>query len=441
MSDLQAPRGTRDFYPEDLRLRSWLFDHFRAVARGFGFEEVDAPVVEHAELFTRKAGEEIVEQLYHFTMHDRHLALRPEMTPSIARMVLARAGGLRLPLRWFTVTQNWRYERMTRGRKREHYQWNMDLWGEPGVAAEAELLAAIFALLRRIGLGDGQVRVQLNNRALLEETLRAGVLATRPDAFAPLCVIIDKLSKIGADAVTQLLADPAGAVGLSAAEARDVVALLGVTSLDDAAAAAPADSRAIADLRRLFELLDAYGVADFVDFDASVVRGLAYYTGVVFEAYDAGKKLRAVCGGGRYDRLLETLGGPSMPAVGFGFGDVVIAELLADHGLLPALARGIDDVVAALGEAQRPAAIRVASRLRAAGRAVELAIGDARPKRIFADADKSGAARVWLVGPEEAARGVVKIRELATGAEREEPLDLSPPRENAIQRPVGTDWE
>jgi histidyl-tRNA synthetase len=148
-----------------------------------------------------------------------------------------------------------------------------------------------------------------------------------------------------------------------------------------------------------------------------------------------------VCGGGRYDRLLETLGGPSMPAVGFGFGDVVIAELLADQGLLPALARGIDDVVAALGEAQRPAAIRVASRLRAAGRAVELAIGDARPKRIFADADKSGAARVWLVGPEEAARGVVKVRELATGAEREEPLDLSPPRENAIQRPVGTDWE
>jgi histidyl-tRNA synthetase len=427
MADLQAPRGTRDFYPEELRLRSWLFDHFRAVSRTFGFEEVDAPVVEHAELFTRKAGEEIVEQLYHFTIHDRHLALRPEMTPSIARMVLARAGGLRLPLRWFTVTQNWRYERMTRGRKREHYQWNMDLWGEPGVAAEAELLAAIFALLRRVGLGDGQVRVQINNRALLEETLRAGVLATRPDAFAPLCVIIDKLSKIGADAVTQLLADPAGAVGLAAVEARDVVALLGVTSLDDAAAAAPRDSRAIADLRRLFELLDAYGVAHFVDFDASVVRGLAYYTGVVFEAHDAERKLRAVCGGGRYDRLLETLGGPSMPAVGFGFGDVVIAELLSDHGLLPELARGIEDVVAALGEPQRPAAIRVASRLRGAGRAVELVLGNARPKRILADADKSGAARVWLIGPEEAARGVVKVRELGTGAEREEPLDLSHP--------------
>jgi histidyl-tRNA synthetase len=421
---LQAPRGTRDFYPEDMRLRTWLFEHFREVARRMGFEEVDAPVVEYAELFTRKAGEEIVEQLYHFVMHDRHLALRPEMTPSIARMVMARAGALRMPLRWFTVTQNWRYERMSRGRKREHFQWNMDVWGEPGVGAEAELLAAIFALLTRVGLGAGQVRVQVNNRALLEETLRAGVLRTRPDAFAPLCVVIDKLDKIGADAVIELLCDPTGTVGLAAAEARDVVAVLGTRSLDDAAAAAPADSPAIADLRRLFELLDAYGIANYVDFDASVVRGLAYYTGIVFEAYDAERKLRAVCGGGRYDRLLEALGGASIPAVGFGFGDVVIGELLADHGLLPALPRGLDDVVCALGAAQRSAAIRVAERLRAQGHAVELVLGETRPKRVLADADKSGARSVWLLGPDEAARGVVKVRDLATSTEREEPLSL-----------------
>jgi histidyl-tRNA synthetase len=421
-SALQPPRGTRDFYPDDLRLRAWLFGHFREVARRFAFEEVDAPIVEHAELFTRKAGEEIVEQLYHFTMHDRHLALRPEMTPSIARMVMARAGALRLPLRWFTITQNWRYERMTRGRKREHYQWNMDVWGEPGVAAEAELLAAVFALLERIGLGAGAVRVQLNSRALLEETLHAGVLRARPEAFGPLCVIVDKLAKIGADAVVEQLRDPAGPVRLSAAEAREVVALLGTRSLDDAAAAAPPGSRAIADLRRLFELLAAYGVAGQVDFDASVVRGLAYYTGVVFEAYDAGRKLRAVCGGGRYDHLLETLGGPPIPAVGFGFGDVVVAELLADAGRLPTPPRDLDAVVCALGEAQRPAAIAVAQRLRAAGRAVELALGESRPKRVLADADRSGAAEVWLIGPDEAARGVVRVRILGAGAEREEPL-------------------
>jgi len=419
---LQAPRGTRDFYPEDLRLRAWLFGHFREVARRFAFEEVDAPIVEHVELFTRKAGEEIVEQLYHFTMHERHLALRPEMTPSIARMVLARAGSLRLPLRWFAITQNWRYERMTRGRKREHYQWNMDVWGVPGVAAEAELLAAGFALLERVGLGAGQVRVALNSRALLEETLRAGVLRGRPAAFEPLCVVIDKLAKIGADAVIDQLCDPSGAVALERGAAREVVALLDLASLDEAAAAAPAGSQALADLRRLFELLDAYGVADRVDFDASVVRGLAYYTGIVFEGFDADRKLRAVFGGGRYDRLLEALGGPAIPAVGFGFGDVVVAELLADQGRLPALGRDVDDVVCALGEAQRPDAIRLAQRLRAEGRSVELVLGESRPKRVLEDADRAGAGRALFLGPAEAERGVVRVRELATGQEREEPL-------------------
>ena len=154
---LQPPRGTRDFYPEEMRLREWLFGHFRAVSHAFGFEEVDAPVVEHAELFTRKAGEEILEQLYHFELHDRHLALRPEMTPSIARMVMNRAGELPMPLRWFAITQNWRYERMMKGRKREHYQWNLDIWGEPSVGAEAELIAALLTLLDRLGLGRDDV--------------------------------------------------------------------------------------------------------------------------------------------------------------------------------------------------------------------------------------------------------------------------------------------
>ena len=177
-ASLQAPRGTRDFYPEDLRRRDWLFEHFRAVARAFAFEEVDAPVLELEELFTRKAGEEITEQLYHFELHERRYALRPEMTPSLARMVMARAGSLRLPLRWFTITQNWRYERMTRGRKREHFQWNMDIWGEPGVGAEAELIAALFSLLDRLGLPRDAVKVRVSSRALLEENVRRGDPAT-----------------------------------------------------------------------------------------------------------------------------------------------------------------------------------------------------------------------------------------------------------------------
>ncbi len=419
---LQAPRGTRDFYPEDLRRRDWLFAHFREVARRFGFEEVDAPLVEHAELFIRKAGEEIVDQLYHFTLHERHLALRPEFTPSLARLVMARAGSLRLPLRWFGIPQCWRYERTTRGRRREHYQWNMDVWGEPSVTAEAELIAAVFSLLDRLGLAPGDVRMRVSSRAWLEELLHDRYLAEHPEAFAPLCVVIDKLDKIGPEAVVEQLSDRDGPVGLDPGAAKEAVELLGLRDLEEAARLAPEGSTAVADLRRLFELLDAYGVAERVEFDASVVRGLAYYTGTVFEAFDAGGQLRAICGGGRYDRLLESLGGSPMPAVGFGFGDAVVGELLAEKDLLPEPARGLDDVVFAFGEAERPAAVRLATRLRGEGRSVELVLGSVRLKRALADADRAGAARLLMLGPDELARGVAKARDLATGEERDEPL-------------------
>jgi len=420
-AELSPPRGTRDFYPEDLRLRTWLFDHFREVARRFGFEEVDAPVVEHAELYQRKAGEEIVEQLYHFHLHDRHLALRPELTPSLARMVMARQGALRLPLRWFAIPQCWRYERMTRGRRREHYQWNMDVWGEADVTAEAELIAALFAATDALGLAAGDLRLRVNHRRLLEETVRAR-LAGRESAFEPLCVVLDKLAKIGAEAVVEQLADPAGPVALARADAAELVASLGARGLEEAARIAAPGSSALAELRRLFDLLDAYGLADRVDYDASVVRGLAYYTGVVFEAHDAGGQLRAVAGGGRYDRLLESLGGKKLPAVGFGFGDAVIEELLGERGKLPAPPRRLDALVYPLTEAERPDAVRLASVLRSRGDSVELVLGSVKPKRALADADRAGAVRIYLVGPDEKARGVVKVRELASGEEHDEPL-------------------
>jgi histidyl-tRNA synthetase len=419
---LQAPRGTRDFYPEDLRLRNWLFEHFRATAALFGFEEIDAPVLEHAELFIRKAGEEIVDQLYHFTLHDRHLALRPEITPQIARMVAARRGGLRMPLRWFSIPQCWRYERMSRGRRREHYQWNMDIWGEPGVAAEAELIASVFHLLDRLGLERGDVMVRINSRALLEETLRETVLAKRPEVFPALCIAIDKLDKIGEDAVVELLSDPKGLVGLPIEDARFVLSFLKLRDIAEAKKIARADSPALAEIARLFELVDAYGHADQVAFDASIVRGLAYYTGIVFEAFDSGRELRAVCGGGRYDHLLETLGGPATPAVGFGFGDSVIAELLAEKKRLPELPRKLDAVVYAFTEAERAAAVRVARALRADDRSVELVLGEPRLKRVMADADRAGAREIHLLGPDEVARGEVLIRDLTSGEQRSEPI-------------------
>jgi histidyl-tRNA synthetase len=421
-AEQQAPRGTRDFYPEDLRLRSWLFDRFREVATRFGFEEVDAPIVEHAALYQRKSGEEIVDQLYHFTLHGRHLALRGEFTPSLARMVMARQGALRLPLRWFSIPQCWRYERMTRGRRREHYQWNMDIWGEPSVSAEAELIAAVFSALDALGLDPGDARMRINSRALLEEALRQQLLVDRPEAFEPLCVVIDKLAKIGSEAVVDQLTDPGGPVGLARAEADAVVDLLAVKDLEEAARRAGRGSAAIAELRQLLELLEAYGLADRVVFDASCVRGLAYYTGIVFEVFDARGKLRSICGGGRYDRLLQSLGGAPIPAVGFGFGDSVIMELLAERGRLPEIPRRLDAVVYAFGEAERPAAIRLAMRLRGEGQVVELALRPVRLRRALEDADRAGAARIYLVGSDELARGVVKVRDLGSGEERDEPL-------------------
>eukprot|EP01041_Mallomonas_annulata_P012631 gene12631-26600_t len=192
--DLNPPKGTRDFYPEDHRLKSWLFNTWRDVANIFGFEEYDAPVVESEELYIRKAGEEVTQQLYNFEdKGGRRLSLRPEMTPSLARMVLARRGALPFPLKWFSIPQCWRYERMTRGRRREHYQWNMDIWGVAGVEAEAELLAAIVFSLKKLGLGPGDVGIKVNSRKLLLELMLA--VGIPEDKFAPTCVLVDKLEK------------------------------------------------------------------------------------------------------------------------------------------------------------------------------------------------------------------------------------------------------
>lgn len=437
---LKPPRGTRDFYPEDLRLREWLFGRFRGVSLRFGFEEVDAPVVETAELCERKAGEEIAGQVFSILPPGQRegrerLVLRPEFTPSLARMIYARRGQLRLPLRWFALPQCWRYERPGRGRRREHYQWNMDIWGEPDVTAEAELLAAIFAALDDFGLPPGAVRMRINHRGLLDEMLRERFLRERPEAFKPLCIVIDKLEKIGREAVEEQLCDPAGPLGkarLSQPDAREVTTMLELRGIEEVARSLgkrAENSAAIAELRRLWELLDSTGLAGRVEFDGSVVRGLAYYTGVVFEASDAAGRFRAICGGGRYDGMLGELdpgagkaGAKGLPAVGFGFGDAVIVELLRAENLLPNAARRLDAVVYPMGETERPAAMRLAAALRAQGRAVELLLGTPKARRAFADADRAGAARVYLIGPDELARKAVRVKELASGAEHEEPL-------------------
>lgn len=410
--ELSPPRGTRDFFPDGMRLRNWLFSHFRETARLFAFEEYDAPVLESLELFTRKAGEEIVGQIYHFEdKGGRAVALRPEMTPSLARLILQKGRSLPLPSRWFSIPQCWRYERMTRGRKREHYQWNMDIFGLEGPSAEAELLAAVTTFLQRLGLSAEDVGIKVSSRKVLQGVLES--LGVTEDRFVPVCVLVDKLDKLPRDVIERDLAE----LGLDSSVVDRIVETMSVKSLDELADVLGGEHEAVRELRELFSLAHDYGYEQWLTFDASIVRGLAYYTGIVFEAFDREASLRAICGGGRYDRLLSTFGGKDIPACGFGFGDVVILELLKDKGLLPDTSRAIDDLVFAFEADQRAAAASVAQQLRAAGRSVELVLEERKVKWAFKRADRVGACRVVLVAPEEWQRGEVRVKDLASGTE------------------------
>ena len=405
-------RGTRDFYPEDMRIRNWLFDNFQSAARSHGFEEYDSPVLEHEELYTRKQGEEITQQLYNFEdKGGRKVALRPEMTPSLARMVMARAGALPTPIKWFSIPQCWRYERTQRGRGREHYQWNVDIWGSDAIQADAELLSVLVSFFERVGLNADDLVIRISSRKVLEEVL--GSLGISGDAFAATCIIVDKMDKLPAETVEQQLSEQ----GLNSDAITTIQSTLGLSDLDSLASALGEGSEAVAELATLFDLVDAYGISDWVAFDASVVRGLAYYTGPVFEAHDRAGKLRAICGGGRYDRLLSSLGGNDMPATGFGFGDMVIMELLNEKGLVPELLSGNQDIVIAIDEDLRSAAMSVATKLRASGRLVDLVLEDKRMKWAFRHAERTGAQRLVMVMPDEWAAGNVRIKELESGEE------------------------
>ena len=410
----QGVRGTRDFYPEDMRLRNWLFDNFTNASLLHGFEEYDAPVLEYEELYTRKQGEEITQQLYSFQdKGNRKVALRPEMTPSLARMVMARAGGLPMPIKWFSIPQCWRYERTQRGRGREHYQWNVDIWGTTEISADAELISVLVTFFEGIGLTAKDIVIRVSSRKVLEEVL--GSLDMEGDIFAQTCIIVDKMDKLSSDVIEDQLSN----LGHDSKVVMTIQTVLGIKDMNSLKEALKDESVAVSELNLLFDAIDSYGISEWVEFDASIVRGLAYYTGPVFEAHDRTGNLRAICGGGRYDKLIGTLGGSDLPATGFGFGDMVVMELLAEKGLLPELGSEIEDVVFGMGTKLRGAAMQVAGALRTSGRSVDLVLEDKKIKWAIKHADKIGAERLVLLAPEEWSRKKIKIRDLKTGEESE----------------------
>ncbi len=408
----EPPRGMRDFYPEDMAWRNRVFDAFRAAGEAAGFEPYDACVVESYDLLARKAGEEVGEQIYHFRdKSDRHIALRAEMTPTLARMVAQRQGALAFPIKWTTIAQCFRYERTTKGRRREHYQWNCDIVGEESVLAEVEVLGAACDALRRMGLSRDDFRVHVSNRALLSELLAASGIPA--DRHAQVFLALDKRGKMPDEEIAAMLRDG----GVEGAGVQAAFAIMDLRTLDEAERLAGAGSPAVAQLRELFRLAAIAGFAESLVFDISVIRGLSYYTGIVFECFDARREFRAIFGGGRYDNLLTTIGGAPATAVGLGFGDVVVTDLLKARlgAAAPAPKKGV--YVGWMFPEQRDAALALAAKLRAQGECVNLALRKAKPKQFFSRAGASSCAKAVFLGPDDVAAGRAKMKDLATREE------------------------
>ncbi|KAG5473054.1 hypothetical protein CUR178_02970 [Leishmania enriettii] len=415
MIEKEPVQGCRDFPPEDMRVRRYLFGVFHETARKFGFEEYDAPVLESEELYIRKAGEEITDQMFNFVTKGGHrVTLRPEMTPSLVRLQLAKGRSLLLPAKWYSIPQCWRYEAISRGRRREHYQWNMDIVGVKSVTAEVELLCAACAAMESLGLTAQDVGVRVNSRKLLQCAL--GVAGVPDDLFAAVCVVVDKMEKLPEEQIRAELE----ALGLDGQQADDIIKTLNLKSIDDFDKDLFNKNGALSELAEFFSQVRMYGYEDWVQFDASVVRGLAYYTGIVFEAFDRSGEFRAICGGGRYDNLFTLYGSPQpVSCVGFGFGDCVIIELLKKKRLLSPLSHKVDDVVIPFNESQRGTALKVLKQLRDKGRSADIILDPKKIAQTFSYADRIGADRAVLIAPDETEKGMARVKMLREGQEME----------------------
>lgn len=399
MPAIQSVKGARDFYPEDLASRRWLYERIRQVSESFGYQEWDGPFLERLELYAAKSGEELVKE-QSFVFPDRGgelITLRPELTPSLARMVATRSAALPRPIRWWSFGPFWRYERPQKGRSREFFQWNIDLLGPVNPQADAEIATIAAAFFRAVGLGPDQVRLLINNRRLVDAQLED--LGVAQGGRAGVLRLLDRKDRLS----PQAWAADARALGLTQEQLDRIEAIL-------------ADGQAwkrSEELVAFFDAVDAMGAADYVQYDASVIRGLDYYTGTVFEARDAGGEYRAILGGGRYDDLVAAVGGDPVPGVGFAMGDVVTGLVLDNYGVRPAPQLAPADVLVPTFDATSlEANLRLATSLRAAGLRVEwYPQADRLPKQLKY-ADRRSIPYVAIQGPDELNAGTVTVRDL-----------------------------
>lgn len=406
MIDLQPVKGTRDFFPDEMRMRNWLFQVWRSVSEQAGFEEYDTCVLEHEELYIRKAGDEISKQLYSFEdKGGRRLSLRPEMTPSLARLVLQRTKSLLFPIKWFSMPQCFRYERMTKGRRREHFQWNADIIGQPDMVAEAEILMLLISACESMGLSAKDIRVFINDRRILNAILSQ--LNVTEKLHSAILVIMDKRDKVSPETLGTMLKD----VGMTSSQVQHLNEYLTKTNLQKLKEELQ-HTEGIDELQHLLQLMDTAGYSDYLQFDISIVRGLSYYTGAVFEINSPEKQHRAICGGGRYDSLLSTYGGKSVPAVGFGFGDVVVLDVLRELERFPELTRKLDYTIIPFDNEQVGIALKIANELRSKGAIVDCNFSMKKMKKSLHEANESGAKFAILLFPEELKQEKVVIRDM-----------------------------
>lgn len=379
--------GFRDFYPAECAARNYVFETWRRVANRYGFVEYEGPVLEPTDLYRRKSGEEIVNQLFNFEdKGERDVAMRPELTPTLARMAAARQRDFRKPLRWFSIGQFFRYERHQKGRGREFYQFNCDILGEDSVLADAELVALSVDLMRELGFTSNDFRIRLSDRnAWVDFGTGNGIAEEDIPTFLQ---IIDKMERAPEDKTDEQLK----ALGLS---------------LEAVQAFMQSGSAASESLACILANLDARGLSEYIEVDLGIVRGLAYYTGPVFEIFDIGKGMRAVAGGGRYDQLVKLIGSVDMPACGFAMGDMVITDLIRETdgpaGKLEAAvaqSSAVDVYVVVADPDKAGEAAGVAQLLRAAGKRVIFPLSATKVGKQFQAAEQSGATRAIVVGSE-----------------------------------------
>ncbi len=400
--------GFRDFYPEPIPhqdvwsadARNHIFQAWRSTARRYAFREYDGPPLETLELFTTKSGEEIIGQLYNFKdKGEREISLRPEMTPTLARMVAAHERNYKKPIKWFSLPQLFRYERQQKGRLREHFQFNADIIGETSPAADAELIALLIDTLRSLGLTEADLVIRLSSRNAWHEFFLAhGGAPAREYEFYQ---VIDKIEREELPVTEQKLAS----LGFQLAQVKAFIE-----------AAKPT-----ADLQSILDNLAARRLENFIKIDYGVIRGLAYYTGVVFEAFDRKGEFRAIAGGGRYDNLIKLLsaGKVDLPALGFGMGDVVLLELLKARGLLPAFDSHLDAFCIIENETLRARSLQLVQDVRAAGFAVDYSLVPAKPDKQFKRAQELKALATLRLENQPSGEWMVRVRNLKT---REETL-------------------